>query len=92
MSKARGELLCDSNAGLAEFLAPDANGVYRRFDTAMRRARLPLRFSEIPMKARVVPTSEARFRGLSSGEVDILVETATRTLGCLAMKAGQPEE
>ena len=77
--KARGELLCGSNAGLAGFAAPDANGVYQGFDIAMCRAIAAAVLGD-PMKVKVVPlSSETRFTALSAGEVDLLARTSTWT-------------
>ena len=77
--KARGELLCGSNAGLAGFAAPDAAGVYQGFDIAMCRAVAAAVLGD-PMKVRVVPlSSETRFTALSAGEVDMLARTSTWT-------------
>ena len=77
--KARGELLCGSNAGLAGFSAPDAAGVYQGFDIAMCRAVAAAVLGD-PMKVKVVPlSSETRFTALSAGEVDMLARTSTWT-------------
>ena len=77
--KARGELNCGSNAGLAGFAAPDANGVYQGFDIAMCRAVAAAVLGD-PMKVKVVPlSSETRFTALSAGEVDMLARTSTWT-------------
>jgi general L-amino acid transport system substrate-binding protein len=77
--KARGELNCGSNAGLAGFAAPDANGVYQGFDIAMCRAVAAAVLGD-PMKVKVIPlSSETRFTALSAGEVDMLARTSTWT-------------
>ncbi len=77
--KARGELNCGSNAGLAGFSAPDANGVYQGFDVAMCRAVAAAVLGDT-MKVKVVPlSSETRFTALSAGEVDMLSRTSTWT-------------
>ena len=77
--KARGELLCGSNAGLAGFSAPDAAGVYQGFDVAMCRAIAAAVLGD-PMKVKVIPlSSETRFTALSAGEVDMLARTSTWT-------------
>ena len=77
--KARGELLCGSNAGLAGFAAPDAAGVYQGVDIAMCRAIAAAVLGD-PMKVKVVPlSSETRFTALSAGEVDMLARTSTWT-------------
>ncbi len=77
--KARGELICGSNAGLAGFAAPDANGVYQGFDVAVCRAIAAAVLGD-PMKVKFVPTTgETRFTALASGEVDMLSRTTTWT-------------
>ncbi len=77
--KARGELNCGSNAGLAGFASPDANGVYQGFDTAMCRAIAAAVLGD-PMKVKIITlSSETRFTALSSGEVDLLARTSTWT-------------
>ena len=76
---ARGELNCGSNAGLAGFSAPDADGVYQGFDVAFCRAIAAAVLGD-PMKVKVVPlSSETRFTALSAGEVDMLARTSTWT-------------
>ena len=76
---ARGELNCGSNAGLAGFSAPDANGVYQGFDVAFCRAIAAAVLGD-PMKVKVIPlSSETRFTALAAGEVDMLARTSTWT-------------
>jgi general L-amino acid transport system substrate-binding protein len=77
--KARGELICGTNAALAGFAAPDANGVYQGFDVAICRAVAAAVLGD-PMKVKFVPTTgETRFTALASGEVDMLSRTTTWT-------------
>lgn len=77
--KARGELNCGSNAGLAGFSAPDAAGVYQGFDVAVCRAVAAAVLGD-PMKVKVIPlSSETRFTALNAGEVDMLARTSTWT-------------
>ena len=77
--KARGELICGTNAALAGFAAPDANGVYQGFDVAICRAIAAAVLGD-PMKVKFVPTTgETRFTALASGEVDLLSRTTTWT-------------
>ena len=77
--KARGELICGTNAALAGFAAPDANGVYQGFDVAICRAVAAAVLGD-PLKVKFVPTtSETRFTALASGEVDMLSRTTTWT-------------
>ena len=77
--KARGELVCGSNTGLAGFGAPDANGVYQGFDAAICKAVAAAVLGDAS-KVRFVPlTSQVRFTALASGEVDMLVRNSTWT-------------
>lgn len=77
--KARGELICGSNAALAGFAAPDAAGVYQGFDVAICRAVAAAVLGD-PMKVKFVPTTgETRFTALASGEIDMLSRTTTWT-------------
>ena len=77
--KARGELVCGSNTGLAGFGAPDANGVYQGFDAAICKAIAAAVLGDAS-KVRFVPlTSQVRFTALASGEVDMLVRNSTWT-------------
>ncbi len=77
--KARGELICGTNAALAGFAAPDASGVYQGFDVAICRAVAAAVLGD-PMKVKFVPTTgETRFTALASGEVDMLSRTTTWT-------------
>jgi len=77
--KARGELVCGSNAALAGFAAPDANGQYQGFDVAVCRAVAAAVLGDAS-KVRFVPTTgETRFTALASGEIDMLSRTTTWT-------------
>ncbi len=77
--KARDELICGSNAALAGFAAPDANGVMQGFDVAICRAVAAAVLGD-PMKVKFVPTTgETRFTALASGEIDMLSRTTTWT-------------
>ena len=77
--KARGELVCGSNTGLAGFGAPDANGVYQGLDAAICKAVAAAVLGDAS-KVRFVPlTSQVRFTALASGEVDMLVRNSTWT-------------
>jgi len=77
--KARGELNCGVHTGLTGFAAPDANGDYQGFDVAICKAIAAAVLGD-PAKVKYVPfTSETRFTGLASGEVDLLARTTTWT-------------
>ncbi|MCU0910475.1 MAG: amino acid ABC transporter substrate-binding protein [Rhodobacteraceae bacterium] len=78
--KARGELICGSNTGLAGFGAPDASGNWQGFDVALCKA-LGASVLGDATKVRFVPTTgETRFTALASGEVDVLIRNSTWTL------------
>lgn len=78
--KARGQVICGVNAGVAGFSAPDARGVYQGLDAEFCRAVAAAMFGDA-QKARFVPTShQTRFVALQSGEVDLLARNVTQTL------------
>ena len=77
--KARGELNCGSNTGLAGFGLPDANGTWVGFDVAVCRAIAAAVLGD-PTKVKFVPTSgQTRLTALASGEIDVLVRNTTWT-------------
>lgn len=77
--KARGELNCGTNTGLAGFAAPDANGVWQGFDVAVCRAVAAAVLGD-PKKVKFVPTTgQTRFTALASGEIDVLSRVTTWT-------------
>jgi general L-amino acid transport system substrate-binding protein len=77
--KARGELICGSNTGLAGFGAPDASGVWTGFDVDLCRAVAAAVLGD-PTKVKFLPTTgETRFTALQSGEVDLLIRNSTWT-------------
>ncbi|MGB8812247.1 MAG: amino acid ABC transporter substrate-binding protein [Paracoccaceae bacterium] len=77
--KARGELICGSNAGLTGFAAPDANGNYQGFDVAVCKAIAAAVLGDAAKVKYVPTTGETRFTVLASGEVDVLVRNSTWT-------------
>jgi general L-amino acid transport system substrate-binding protein len=77
--KARGELICGSNPGLAGFGAPDATGTYVGFDADLCKAVAAAVLGDAS-KVKFVPTTgETRFTSLASGETDLLVRNSTWT-------------
>lgn len=77
----RGTVKCSSSVGTPGFAIPDANGKYRGLDIDVCRAVAAAIFGD-PDKATIVPLAPAsRFTALQSGEVDILFNTTTWTLG-----------
>lgn len=78
--KARGELQCGSNIGLAGFGQPDAQGNWSGLDVDLCRAISAAIFND-PKKVKFVPlSSKDRFTALQSGEVDVLVRNTTWTM------------
>ena len=78
--KARGELQCGSNTGLACFGQPDAQGNWSGLDVDLCRAISAAIFND-PKKVKFVPlSSKDRFTALQSGEVDVLVRNTTWTM------------
>jgi general L-amino acid transport system substrate-binding protein len=77
--KTRGVLNCGSNAGLAGFGLPDAQGNWTGLDVEFCRAIAAAIFDD-PKKVKFVPlTAKDRFTALQSGEVDVLVRNTTWT-------------
>lgn len=78
--KARGKIICGASQGVPGFSLPDANGVWKGFDTDMCRA-LAAAILNDPMKAEFMSLSaKDRFAPLQSGEVDVLTRTTTWTI------------
>ncbi|HRE22163.1 MAG TPA: amino acid ABC transporter substrate-binding protein [Rhabdaerophilum sp.] len=78
--KARGELQCGSNTGLAGFGQPDAQGNWSGLDVDLCRAISAAIFND-PKKVKFVPlSSKDRFTALQSGEVDLLSRNTTWTM------------
>ena len=79
--KARGQLVCGSNPGLAGFALPDDKGVYTGLDVDECKALAAAIFGDaskvkyIPINAKDRPTI------LASGEIDVLIRNTTWTLG-----------
>jgi general L-amino acid transport system substrate-binding protein len=78
--KARGQLICGANAGLAGFGLPDDQGVYKGLDVDECKAIAAAIFNDrnkvkyLPIDAKDRPTT------LASGEVDVLIRDTTWTL------------
>jgi general L-amino acid transport system substrate-binding protein len=78
--KARGQLMCGVNTGVAGFSAPDTRGAYQGLDAEFCRAVAAAVFGDAS-KVRFVPTTyQTRFVALQSGEVDVLARNVTQTL------------
>jgi general L-amino acid transport system substrate-binding protein len=77
--RARGQLVCGVNTGLAGFSLPDSKGVWRGLDADFCRAIAAAALGD-PAKARFVPLSaQNRFTALQSGEIDVLLRNSTET-------------
>ncbi|HEY1780195.1 MAG TPA: amino acid ABC transporter substrate-binding protein [Roseiarcus sp.] len=78
--KARGQLICGSNPGLAGFALPNDQGVYKGLDVDECRAIAAAIFND-PNKVKFIPiNAKDRPTILASGEIDVLVRNTTWTL------------
>jgi general L-amino acid transport system substrate-binding protein len=78
--KARGQLICGSNPGLAGFALPDDQGVYKGLDVDECRAIAAATFND-PKKVKFLPiNAKDRPTILASGEIDVLIRNTTWTL------------
>jgi general L-amino acid transport system substrate-binding protein len=78
--KARGQLICGSNPGLAGFGLPDSQGVYKGLDVDECRAIAAAIFND-PNKVKFLPiNAKDRPTILASGEIDVLIRNTTWTL------------
>ena len=78
--RARGQLICGINTGVAGFSLPDSRGVWQGLDVEMCRGLAVAIFNDAT-KLRLVPLSASqRFTALGSGEIDVLFRTSTETM------------
>jgi general L-amino acid transport system substrate-binding protein len=78
--KARGQLSCGANTGLAGFGLPDDKGQWAGLDVDYCRAIAAAIFND-PTKVKFVPLSaKDRFTALQAKEVDVLVRNTTWTM------------
>jgi general L-amino acid transport system substrate-binding protein len=78
--KARGQLICGSNPGLAGFGLPDSQGVWKGLDVDECRAVAAAIFND-PNKVKFIPiNAKDRPTVLASGEIDVLIRNTTWTL------------
>jgi general L-amino acid transport system substrate-binding protein len=78
--KARGQLICGSNPGLAGFGLPDDQGVWKGLDVDECRAVAAAIFND-PNKVKFLPiNAKDRPTILASGEIDVLIRNTTWTL------------
>ena len=79
-AKARGQLICGSNPGLAGFGLPDDQGVWKGLDVDECRAIAAAIFND-PNKVKFLPiNAKDRPTILASGEIDVLIRNTTWTL------------
>ena len=78
--KARGQLICGANPGLAGFGLPNDQGVYKGLDVDACRAIAAAIFND-PNKVKFLPiNAKDRPTILASGEIDVLIRNTTWTL------------
>ena len=78
--KARGQLNCGANPGLAGFGLPDDHGAYKGLDVDACRAIAAAIFGD-PDKIKFLPiNAKDRPTILASGEIDVLIRNTTWTL------------
>ena len=78
--KARGQLICGVNTGIAGFALADSQGKWVGLDVDVCRAVAAAIFGDAEKVKYVPTTAQQRFTALQSGEVDILSRTTTITL------------
>jgi general L-amino acid transport system substrate-binding protein len=78
--KARGQLICGANPGLAGFGLPDDQGVFKGLDVDECRAIAAAIFND-PNKVKYLPiNAKDRPTILAAGEIDVLIRNTTWTL------------
>jgi general L-amino acid transport system substrate-binding protein len=78
--KARGQLICGANPGLAGFGLPNDQGMYKGLDVDECRAIAAAIFND-PNKVKYLPiNAKDRPTILASGEIDVLIRNTTWTL------------
>jgi general L-amino acid transport system substrate-binding protein len=78
--KARGQLICGVNTGVAGFAQADSQGKWVGLDVDVCRAVAAALFGDSEKVKYVPTTAQQRFTALQSGEVDILARNTTITL------------
>jgi general L-amino acid transport system substrate-binding protein len=78
--KARGQLVCGVNTGLAGFSAADSQGNWSGIDVDVCRAIAAALLGDANKVKWVPLTAQQRFTALQSGEIDILSRNTTWTL------------
>ena len=78
--RARGQIVCGVNTGLAGFAAADSSGKWSGLDVDVCRAIAAAVLAD-PEKVKYVPlNAQQRFTALQSGEIDVLSRNTTFTL------------
>lgn len=78
--KARGQVVCGVNTGLAGFAAADSTGKWSGLDVDVCKALAAATLGDAE-KVKYVPlTAQQRFTALQSGEIDVLARNTTFTL------------
>jgi general L-amino acid transport system substrate-binding protein len=78
--KARGQLICGVNTGVAGFAQADSQGKWVGLDVDVCRAVAAAVFGDSEKVKYVPTTAQQRFTALQSGEVDILARNTTWTI------------
>ncbi len=78
--KARGQLVCGINTGVAGFAQQDDKGKWTGLDVDVCRAVSAAIFGDSEKVKYVPTTAQQRFTALQSGEVDVLSRNTTYTL------------
>jgi general L-amino acid transport system substrate-binding protein len=78
--KARGQLICGVNTGVAGFGLQDSQGKWVGLDVDVCRAVAAAIFGDSEKVKYVPTTAQQRFTALQSGEVDLLARNTTITL------------
>ncbi len=78
--RARGQLVCGINPGVAGFALPDSRGIWQGLDVDLCRGLAVAIFNDISKVRFVALSSATRFTALGSGEVDVLFRTSTQTM------------
>jgi general L-amino acid transport system substrate-binding protein len=79
--KARGELLCGVHPSRPGFAAPDDKGNWTGFEADYCRAIATVVFGDAKKVRFVALSSQQRFPGIQSGEVDVLARNVSATMG-----------
>ena len=78
--KARGQVICGVNTGLAGFAAADSSGKWSGLDIDVCKALAAATLSD-PEKVKYVPlNAQQRFTALQSGDIDVLARNTTFSL------------